>query len=1128
VPEFQLALLSLGYLTGIFDPDDGKLRFEWVTDPLGHSLTAMQDNRVHLGSMFQALLDRPRGAAQSFSDGHSWEPLNIGDAVEIGLVWNDAGDPLALSLGGKATFGAAQSGLTIRGRLVDIADSGPTVRLGQLEFSGDLPVPEFLDKATVAGSLTPVVVELHAFDAQGREALVTPSSAAPAWDAARLAVFVLRAWVHSRAGETVFKRVDEHLFPMLGDTSAPGQIKPFPLVDAHWGQEPSFTEWKDSVLNPSDQSGAIGFLWHLRALLTGNEDPKFFEGSWYFALEGPPLEVSGPDFTPHEGEMGPGAYVGIQSDGGLCTLVLHLLDGDDALTIALAQHKPGQAELTRPDIDADAIQGFLEASGGAFDGVVELSGTRVTLTPLALPGAGDFVPALELPDGVGPVRLTVLSPALEIALPPSGDPNRLLTDAVAWLLDAVPSSQAPDDVLAVARSMWDQVRGAVPGGDEASPHGLVLALVDALVDVPGPLTIAASDTSLEVGLDLGPIAPGQLQLPLHIGRLAVAATFDLDPSPELDGLRVEVTDLRLGDDAGAATGLAATLIPDMRGVPGFHLLADWHSDTGLSLEGGGKVPVQQQIGPVQLRALLVEIDGSESLSLGLDLSLELGGVRVSAFELGLRLDFEEGRLAAFLHGLGVGFDSGGVRLVGMFAEVGKPGSTVSDYAGAAVVSITGLFELAAIGGYTRLGDGSSSMFIFASLVAPLGGPPWCFITGIAGGFGYNRALPPAGLLAEHPFLKVMNGEIELEGEGAEQLAALGEHFAAQPDQHWIAAGIQFTSFGFIDGKLVVAVGLGHEFSLHVLGEAGFGLSPLARFDLAFESTADKELLLVKAAAKPSSYIIHPDISSLRGEFGLAVWHSGTHAGDFVLSIGGYHPSFVRPQHYPDIRRVEVNAIVWGWVRLSAECFFACSPQALMAGAKVTLSGEFEGIAAGLDVYVDVFMTWDPFFLLARMSVAVWFEFFGRHEVEVALEIHTPPFGGLATIDILGLSFDVEFGERLAAPPAPRLHELIRDTLEVPATSWAGVGAKVARFSSDDVAGLFAVLVDHGRTRGGMPAQSSAQEGLANPAIMIDSEFGISVRTKLPLRPVPFFGSLPTRSEERRVGKECRSRWSPYH
>src|SRR2546429_7598509 len=34
--------------------------------------------------------------------------------------------------------------------------------------------------------------------------------------------------------------------------------------------------------------------------------------------------------------------------------------------------------------------------------------------------------------------------------------------------------------------------------------------------------------------------------------------------------------------------------------------------------------------------------------------------------------------------------------------------------------------------------------------------------------------------------------------------------------------------------------------------------------------------------------------------------------------------------------------------------------------------------------------------------------------------------------------------------------------------------------------------------------------------------GATVRTRLPLRPAH------ERSEERRVGKECRSRWSPYH
>ena len=61
-----------------------------------------------------------------------------------------------------------------------------------------------------------------------------------------------------------------------------------------------------------------------------------------------------------------------------------------------------------------------------------------------------------------------------------------------------------------------------------------------------------------------------------------------------------------------------------------------------------------------------------------------------------------------------------------------------------------------------------SLFIFASLVAPLGGPPWFFITGVAGGFGFNRSLPAPGLMLEHPFLKVMRGEISVSGDAVDR------------------------------------------------------------------------------------------------------------------------------------------------------------------------------------------------------------------------------------------------------------------------------------------------------------------------------------------------------------------------
>ena len=102
------------------------------------------------------------------------------------------------------------------------------------------------------------------------------------------------------------------------------------------------------------------------------------------------------------------------------------------------------------------------------------------------------------------------------------------------------------------------------------------------------------------------------------------------------------------------------------------------------------------------------------------------------------------------------------------------------------------------------------------------GAPVCEGTSVViGGFGYNRALPPAGQLTEHPFLKVMNGDIELGGTAQSALAAMSGQFPVKAGQHWLAAGVQFTSFGFIAGKAVVAVGFGHKFSLSVLGVAQF-------------------------------------------------------------------------------------------------------------------------------------------------------------------------------------------------------------------------------------------------------------------------------------------------------------------
>ena len=182
------------------------------------------------------------------------------------------------------------------------------------------------------------------------------------------------------------------------------------------------------------------------------------------------------------------------------------------------------------------------------------------------------------------------------------------------------------------------------------------------------------------------------------------------------------------------------------------------------------------------------------------------------------------------------------------------------------------------------------------------------------------------------------------------------------------------------------------------------------FEIDLETVWNKDGLTLNAEISPNSYLLDPSLFQLRGGFGLGIWSDG----DFVLTVGGFHPAFVEPEKYktafPGLSRLELDAKL-GVFDLSVQCFFACTNQAIMAGASVSISGDLGIVSAGLDVYVNVLMTWSPFYLIADLGVTVWFEFCGRHELGVELSIWTPDFGGHAHVSILFVSFDFDFGAR---------------------------------------------------------------------------------------------------------------------
>ena len=61
-------------------------------------------------------------------------------------------------------------------------------------------------------------------------------------------------------------------------------------------------------------------------------------------------------------------------------------------------------------------------------------------------------------------------------------------------------------------------------------------------------------------------------------------------------------------------------------------------------------------------------------------------------------------------------------------------------------------------------------------------------------------------------------------------------------------------------------------------------------------------------------------------------------------------------------------------------------------------------------------------------------------------------------------------------------------------------------------------------------QSQLMQRLQHGTIKFDLDAGRIYSSKMELdeRVIGFRGAASMRSEERRVGKECRSRWSPYH
>ncbi|HEY9301845.1 MAG TPA: DUF6603 domain-containing protein, partial [Phormidium sp.] len=438
--------------------------------------------------------------------------------------------------------------------------------------------------------------------------------------------------------------------------------------------------------------------------------------------------------------------------------------------------------------------------------------------------------------------------------------------------------------------------------------------------------------------------------------------------------------------------------------------------TSLSTNFGSEqielwLELNKAIGPIAFQKIGVQYRQKESeLWFFLNASLSVGGLTLACNNLSVRSSLSEFKPKFHLDGISLHYSgSDAVQIGGAFLRKTRPqldenglqkknaqGNPLSyeEYSGAAIIS-TKLKDkkitLTAIGSYTEI-NGEVSLFVFARLDYPLGGPPIFFVTGLAAGFGYNRTLKVPETLeavADFPLVRLAMGEQSSKSSGKageldllSVLDHLGPYIPPARDEMFFAVGVKFTSFKLVDAFILLIFKLGKKLEIHILGlatltappiieDVPYNIEPVAEARLAIKAVfiPDDGILKVEAVLTEGSYIFSKKCY-LSGGFAFYTWFSGEHEGDFVLTLGGYHPDFKIPDHYPRVPPVQLSWRLNEHLSIKGSAYFALTPSALMVGGGLEASYQRDNVKACYKIEANFLVAWQPFFYTADVSVEI--------------------------------------------------------------------------------------------------------------------------------------------------------------
>ncbi|WP_374172949.1 DUF6603 domain-containing protein [Flavobacterium tructae] len=452
--------------------------------------------------------------------------------------------------------------------------------------------------------------------------------------------------------------------------------------------------------------------------------------------------------------------------------------------------------------------------------------------------------------------------------------------------------------------------------------------------------------------------------------------------------------------------------------------------------------LDKKIGPVTIQRLGFAYQNSNVIIL-LDASMEMKGMglQLMGFGLGFKLQWPPSTPDFYLDGLGLSYKAPPIEISGAFlhATAVYDGKKIDVYNGGAIIKVS-RFTIAAIGSYAKVND-ESSLFIYGVFDGPIGGPAFFFVTGIAAGFGYNRkvnvpsidevALFPLVALAMRP--EKDEGLLSLLASLEKPMRNGKKPIEISIGDYWLAVGIKFTSFKLIESFVLLTVNFGTQLEFAILGlsrlswpEKTMAPEPIVYIELAILAHfgPGSDVISVEAVITPNSYVLSRDCR-LSGGFAFYTWIKGSHEGDFVITLGGYHPKFIKPAHYPNVPRLALSWRISDLLSIKGEMYYALTSSAIMAGGKWEVLFRTSIVKVSIIMWADMLIFWAPFQYFIDMGITIKIEadikiaFIRIHfsfEMGAQLHIWGPPFAGEAYVDWVIFSFTIPFGDSSKEQP----------------------------------------------------------------------------------------------------------------